>query len=79
MTLEVPCALSFLNLKFLHRKPVFQVKITVVVVQKRHHTRFFDEKIARNNGKGKGGGKSSETNIKPGTIIDRDVVHPYNR
>ncbi|KAG6541212.1 hypothetical protein Mapa_017373 [Marchantia paleacea] len=36
--------------------------ITLVVVQKRHHTRFFPAK---------GGG-----NVKPGTVVDTDVCHP---
>ncbi|CAM6102407.1 unnamed protein product [Calypogeia fissa] len=38
-------------------------KITLVVVQKRHHTRFF-----RTDG--------SKENIAPGTIVDRDPCHP---
>lgn len=44
-------------------------KVTFIVVQKRHHTRFFptDPKFSdgRNN------------NIMPGTVVDKDIVHPF--
>ncbi|XP_062507547.1 protein argonaute-2-like [Corticium candelabrum] len=42
--------------------------ITMVVVQKRHHTRFFP--VDKRDGVGKSG------NIPPGTVVDRVVVHP---
>lgn len=42
----------------------YNPKITFIVVQKRHHTRFFPE-----------GGSG---NVQPGTVIDRDVCHPRN-
>ncbi|KAF8176438.1 Piwi domain-containing protein [Mycena galopus ATCC 62051] len=35
-------------------------KITLVIVTKRHHIRFFDK----------------QENCRPGTVVDRDVVHP---
>ena len=44
-------------------------EITFVVVQKRHHTRFFP--IDRRFSDGK------HNNIKPGTVIDKDIVHPH--
>ncbi|KAL3700728.1 hypothetical protein R1sor_018750 [Riccia sorocarpa] len=40
----------------------YRPRITLIVVQKRHHTRFFP---ARGSG-----------NVKPGTIVDTDVCHP---
>ncbi|KAL2651029.1 hypothetical protein R1flu_019157 [Riccia fluitans] len=40
----------------------YNPRITLIVVQKRHHTRFFP---ARGSG-----------NVKPGTIVDVDVCHP---
>jgi eukaryotic translation initiation factor 2C len=42
-------------------------KITFVIVQKRHHTRFFPDKKF-------GDGKN---NISAGTIVDKDIVHPH--
>ncbi|CAG9797657.1 unnamed protein product, partial [Chironomus riparius] len=56
--------------KAMHRsygqKP--QAEVTFVVVQKRHHTRFFptDAKFADKNG-----------NILAGTVVDKDIVHPF--
>jgi eukaryotic translation initiation factor 2C len=43
-------------------------EVTFVVVQKRHHTRFFptDPKFADRNG-----------NILAGTVVDKDIVHPF--
>lgn len=44
-------------------------EVTFIVVQKRHHTRFFptDPKFSdgRNN------------NIVPGTVVDKNIVHPF--
>ena len=45
----------------------YQPKITFIVVQKRHHTRFFP-KDGKDAGKGK--------NVPPGTIVDREITHP---
>lgn len=44
-------------------------KITVIVAEKRHHIRFFPQpgsQAADKNG-----------NVKPGMVVDRDVVHPF--
>jgi len=43
-------------------------EVTFVVIQKRHHTRFFptDSKFAIKNG-----------NILPGTVVDKDIIHPF--
>ncbi|KAJ7299659.1 hypothetical protein O6H91_Y182400 [Diphasiastrum complanatum] len=42
----------------------YRPKITVIVAQKRHHTRFFP---ANDSG-----------NVSPGTILDREVCHPQD-
>ena len=42
-----------------------QIKFTVIVASKRHHTRFFP---------GQTGDKSG--NPFPGTLVERDVTHP---
>ncbi|CAB4013409.1 argonaute-2 isoform X1 [Paramuricea clavata] len=47
----------------------FKPAITFIVVQKRHHTRFFAEETRDQCGKSK--------NIPPGTVVDTDVCHPY--
>ncbi|KAL8971351.1 MAG: hypothetical protein Q9183_001092 [Haloplaca sp. 2 TL-2023] len=44
----------------------FEVKFTVVVAEKRHHIRFFPGRSGDDN-----------QNPLPGTIVDRDVTHPY--
>ncbi len=46
----------------------YQPKITFIVVQKRHHTRFFPKN--RQDACGKG------SNIPPGTMVDRGITHP---
>ncbi|ORZ26299.1 Piwi domain-domain-containing protein [Lobosporangium transversale] len=46
----------------------YNPKITFVVVQKRHHARFFPMK--REDGD-RGG------NCKPGLVVDTDIVHPF--
>ena len=40
------------------------VKITVIIVQKRHHTRFFPQR--------------GERNVLPGTVVDGGITHPVN-
>ena len=45
-----------------------EILVTYVMVQKRHNTRFL---LAGS----RPGGKAPEQNIKPGTVVDRDVVH----
>ena len=47
----------------------FKPAITFIVVQKRHHTRFFAENPRDQCGKSK--------NIPAGTVVDTDVCHPY--
>ncbi|KAI7880301.1 Piwi-domain-containing protein [Lichtheimia hyalospora FSU 10163] len=46
----------------------YKPKITFVVVQKRHHARFFpvDPRDADRTG-----------NCQPGTVVDTDIVHPF--
>ncbi|KAF9285652.1 hypothetical protein BGZ68_003657, partial [Mortierella alpina] len=46
----------------------YKPKITFVVVQKRHHTRFFPMEARQADKLG---------NCKPGTVIDTEVVHPF--
>jgi len=48
--------------------PGWNPKITVIVVQKRHHTRFRPEDPRDGVGKDK--------NIGPGTVVEKSVVHP---
>ena len=42
--------------------------MTVVVAEKRHHIRFFPPQ---------GGAADKNGNPLPGTIVDRDVTHPF--
>ncbi|MCE8166464.1 MAG: hypothetical protein I3270_02350 [Candidatus Moeniiplasma glomeromycotorum] len=44
----------------------YKPTITFVVVQKRHHTRFFPIQGADRTG-----------NCFPGTVVDRDITHPF--
>ena len=44
------------------------IKFTVVVATKRHHIRFFPAK---------GHGDSNSGNAMPGTLVERDVTHPF--
>ncbi|XP_037046508.1 protein argonaute-2-like [Bradysia coprophila] len=46
-----------------------KVKMTIIVVQKRHHTRFFP-------GKTEIGGKDRNNNVPAGTIVDTEITHP---
>lgn len=43
--------------------------VTFVIVQKRHHTRFFPTSPQFSDGKNR--------NIMPGTVVDKDIVHPF--
>lgn len=52
--------------------PGHQVKLTALVVVKRHHTRSYP--IADED---KHGTKKHEANCKPGTLVDRIVTSPY--
>ena len=49
-------------------EPTYQPKITFIVVQKRHHTRFFPKSKMDEVGRGK--------NVPPGTMVDRTITHP---
>ncbi|KAI9246911.1 Piwi domain-containing protein [Phascolomyces articulosus] len=46
----------------------YKPKITFVVVQKRHHARFFPVKPAD---------ADKSQNCPPGTVVDTDIVHPF--
>ena len=53
------------------QNPVFenyQPKITFLVVQKRHHTRFFPRQ--------QDGDGSKNNNVPAGTVVDTDIIHP---
>lgn len=51
-------------------QPDYKPAITFVIVQKRHHTRFFP-------GKSKVGFEDRKNNnVPPGTIVDQEIVHP---
>uniref|UniRef100_A0A8D8WZL0 Protein argonaute-2 n=1 Tax=Cacopsylla melanoneura TaxID=428564 RepID=A0A8D8WZL0_9HEMI len=43
--------------------------VTFLVVQKRHHTRFFPSSPAEGDG-------SRNNNVRPGTIVDTTITHP---
>ncbi|CAI9788027.1 unnamed protein product [Fraxinus pennsylvanica] len=47
----------------------YRPPITLVVAQKRHHTRLFPEN-ARDGG--------SSGNVPPGTVVDTTIVHPFD-
>ena len=49
--------------------PNYKPQITFIVVQKRHHARFFAEDPRDQRGKSK--------NIPAGTVVDTQVCHPY--
>ncbi|XP_028395375.1 protein argonaute-2-like [Dendronephthya gigantea] len=51
----------------LHRD--YKPQITFIVVQKRHHARFFAEDTRDQRGKSK--------NVPAGTVVDTQVCHPY--
>jgi hypothetical protein len=44
------------------------VTITVIIVKKRHHTRFFPT--------GSGPNESDQGNVVPGTVVDSGITHP---
>ena len=47
-----------------------KVGITFLVVQKRHHTRFFPSKNGQTYDYDRNG------NVKAGTVVDTDITHP---
>lgn len=46
-----------------------KAKVTFIVVQKRHHTRFFPKDPKFTEGK--------FNNIVAGTVVDKDIIHPF--
>ncbi|CRL06019.1 CLUMA_CG019029, isoform A [Clunio marinus] len=46
-----------------------QAKVTFIVVQKRHHTRFFPTQRKFSDGR--------NNNIPAGTVVDKSIVHPF--
>lgn len=52
-------------------KQGYKPKITFIVVQKRHHTRFFPP---ANSGLGRDDHRNN--NVPPGTIVDNEITHP---
>lgn len=52
-------------------KEGYKPKITFIVVQKRHHTRFFPP---QNSGLGQDDRKNN--NVPAGTIVDKEITHP---
>ncbi|ERN10147.1 hypothetical protein AMTRI_Chr13g91340 [Amborella trichopoda] len=48
----------------------YEPRITFVVVQKRHHTKFFPQTYGDDKTSDKKG------NLLPGTVVDRDICHP---
>ncbi|XP_026685801.1 protein argonaute 11-like [Diaphorina citri] len=47
----------------------YNPKVTFLVVQKRHHTRFFPTSPSEGDG-------SRNNNVRPGTIVDTTITHP---
>lgn len=50
--------------------PVYKPKIIFIVVQKRHHTRFFP-------GNSNIAGNDRQLNVPPGTIVDDHITQPF--
>ncbi|KAL1449782.1 hypothetical protein WDU94_002257 [Cyamophila willieti] len=50
-------------------EPNYNPPVTFLVVQKRHHTRFFPTKPQEGDG-------SRNNNVRPGTIVDTTITHP---
>ena len=49
-------------------QPDYKPKVTFLVVQKRHHTRFFPTRDEDADGRNR--------NVPPGTVVDREITHP---
>lgn len=47
--------------------PEYNPEVTVVVVLKRHRTRFFPQQS---------GAAGINGNVLPGTVVDKDITHP---
>lgn len=54
---------------FADTQPGYKPKVTFLVVQKRHHTRFFPPKGSRIS-------TDRNNNVPPGTIVDSEITHP---
>ncbi|CAF1972115.1 unnamed protein product [Brassica napus] len=59
---------ELLDVKLTFEKNGYNPKITVIVAQKRHQTRFFP--ATDNDGSDKG-------NVPSGTVVDTKVIHPF--
>ncbi|KHJ43423.1 piwi domain protein [Trichuris suis] len=55
--------MRFINQAFRRYRQDYSPKLTMVVVQKRHHTRFFKQTISPKD-------KCAQQNIPPGTVVD---------
>lgn len=60
------------------RKVEFQPKITLLVVGKRHHTRFFPKKSPVKDKPIRAGDRESDYNIQAGLVIDHTIVTPHH-
>ncbi|RMZ53214.1 hypothetical protein APUTEX25_005203, partial [Auxenochlorella protothecoides] len=49
----------------------YRPPITFVIVQKRHHTRFFPKSTDQSN-------RDRSGNVLPGTVVDNDIAHPHD-
>lgn len=59
---------------FAAMKPAYDPKLTVLTVQKRHNTRFFQERLADMPPEECRRMKNTEKNIPPGTVVDTGPV-----
>ncbi|CAE5958970.1 unnamed protein product [Arabidopsis arenosa] len=59
---------ELLDVKLTFEKNGYNPKITVIVAQKRHQTRFFP--ATNNDGSDKG-------NVHSGTVVDTKIIHPF--
>ncbi|OMO88583.1 Stem cell self-renewal protein Piwi [Corchorus olitorius] len=59
---------ELIDLKIEFEKNNYSPTITLIVAQKRHQTRFFPESARDGCDTG---------NIPPGTVVDTDIVHPF--
>lgn len=50
-------------------KPDYDPKLTIIVVQKRHHTRFFPDKTKMRT-------NDRNNNVPAGTVVDQKIVNP---
>ncbi|KAM3207425.1 hypothetical protein ACQJBY_062575 [Aegilops geniculata] len=50
--------------------PIYNPQVTIIMVQRRHHTRLFSGNY------GTGGTVFRSGNVLPGTVVDREICHP---